>query len=84
VCSIYTLLHKTAPRAASGETISLKPVLTTSVGGLTVSKKMVEQTLVEIEETQKALRNSIEQTKQLAEKSEQLIQRHREELRKPH
>jgi hypothetical protein len=42
---------------------------------------MVEETLRDIEQTQAALRQSIEQTKQLAEKSEKLISVHRKELR---
>ena len=46
-----------------------------------MSIKMVEDTLREIEQTQAALRQSIEQTKELAEKSEELISVHRKELR---
>lgn len=41
----------------------------------------MDTTLVQIEETQKALRDSIEETKQLAEQSEKLIRRHRKQLR---
>lgn len=44
--------------------------------------KKSEQTLSDIEETQAALRESIEQAKDLAEKSEELIQRHKKELDK--
>lgn len=45
-----------------------------------VGKKVVDETLVQIEETQKALRRSIEETKELADQSERLIRRHRSEL----
>jgi hypothetical protein len=38
-----------------------------------------DKTLDAIEETQAALRESIEEAKQLAEKSERLIQQHRQE-----
>lgn len=48
--------------------------------GTFVAKKMVDEALVEIEQTQKALRRSIEESKELAVKSEQLIKRHRKEL----
>jgi hypothetical protein len=43
---------------------------------------MVDETLAKIEETQKALRHSIEETKELAAASERLIQQHRKELRR--
>ena len=46
-----------------------------------MSTKMVEDTLREIEQTQAALRQSIEQTKELADRSEKLISVHRKELR---
>lgn len=39
-----------------------------------------EKTLDQIQETQAALRESIEQAKDFAEKSEQLIAQHREEI----
>jgi hypothetical protein len=45
-----------------------------------VAKKVVDETLVQIEETQKALRRSIEQTKELAVQSEKLIRQHRNAL----
>ena len=46
-----------------------------------VDKKVVEQTLRDMEQTQAKLRESIEQTKELAAKSEKLISVHRKELR---
>jgi hypothetical protein len=45
-----------------------------------VSRKSAEETLLRIEETQRALRRSIEETKHLADQSDQLIKRHRQEL----
>ena len=45
-----------------------------------VAKKVVDETLVQIEETQRALRRSIEETKELADQSERLIKRHRKAL----
>ena len=59
----------------------VKCLLADTRHGGDMGKKMVEETLREIEQTQLALRQSIEQTKQLAEKSEQLISTHRKELR---
>ena len=41
-----------------------------------------ERTLGEIEQTQAALRESIEQAKELAEKSERLLKKHRKEVEK--
>ena len=46
-----------------------------------MGKNVVEETLWEIEQTQAKLRESIEQTKRLAEKSAKLISVHRKELR---
>lgn len=40
-----------------------------------------EKILDEIEETQAALRDSIEEAKQLAEKSDRLVKKHRKELK---
>ena len=40
-----------------------------------------EKTLTQIEETQAALRESIETAKNLAEQSERLIKRHRKEMK---
>lgn len=41
-----------------------------------------EKTLHEIEETQAALRESIEEAKKLAEKSDKLIKKHRQQVEK--
>ena len=46
-------------------------------------KKHVDQTLIQIEETQAALRDSIERARELAEESERLVRKHREETAKP-
>jgi hypothetical protein len=43
----------------------------------------VEQTLIQIEETQAALRDSIERAKELTEDSARIIRKHREETVKP-
>ena len=43
-------------------------------------KKVPDETLIKIEATQAALRDSIEQAKQLAENSARLIKKHREEI----
>ena len=48
--------------------------------GKEVAKKRVEETLIQIEETQAALRDCIEQAKGLVEDSERLVRRHRDEL----
>ena len=45
-------------------------------------KKVPTDTIVQIEETQAALRDSIEQAKQLADDSARLISKHREEIAK--
>ena len=42
-------------------------------------KSLGNETLIQIEETQSALRYSIEQAKALAEESERLVQQHRAE-----
>ena len=42
-----------------------------------------EETLIQIEEAQAALRLSIEKTKALAEDSEQLLRKHRDEIAEP-
>ena len=44
---------------------------------------MPDDTLIQIEETQAALRDSIEKTKELAADSDRLIRRHRQEITKP-
>lgn len=44
--------------------------------------KKSEATLNEIEQTQAALRDSIEQAKDLADKSDRLIKKHRKEVEK--
>lgn len=45
-----------------------------------MGKRPVEETLAKVEETQKLLRDSIEQTKELAAASERLIKLHRRKL----
>lgn len=40
-----------------------------------------DKTLNEIEQTQEALRESIEEAKKLAEKSERLLKRHRKQVK---
>jgi len=50
-------------------------------GRQVMSRKMVEQTLVDIEENQAALRQSIEESKQLAAQSDELIETHRRQVR---
>lgn len=54
----------------------VKPV---TEGG-TVNKKKLENEVVRIEETQGALRESIEKTRELAEKADELIQKHKATL----
>jgi hypothetical protein len=49
----------------------------------TSSKKKLDP-LMEIEETQVALRASIEQSRELAEKSQELLDKHRRELESRH
>jgi len=44
---------------------------------------MPDDTLIQIEETQAALRESIEKTKELAADSDRLLRRHRRETAKP-
>ena len=39
-----------------------------------------EKTLIDIEKTQKALRETIEETKRLAQRSQQLLDKHRREI----
>ena len=48
-----------------------------------MSKKPSEETLIQIEETQAALRDSIEKARELAEESERLVRKHRKETAKP-
>lgn len=43
----------------------------------------MDETLIRIEETQAALRDSIERAKELAEESDRLLRRHRKEVVKP-
>jgi hypothetical protein len=45
-----------------------------------VPKNVPDETLIQIEETQAALRDSIEQAKKLAEDSARLISRQRDEI----
>lgn len=49
-------------------------------GACSVPKKVPDDTLIKIEETQAALRDSIEQAKQLADDSARLIKKHRAEI----
>jgi hypothetical protein len=46
-------------------------------------KKPADETLIQIEETQAALRDSIERARELAEESERLVRKHRKETAKP-
>jgi hypothetical protein len=46
-------------------------------------KKPAEETLIRIEETQAALRHSIERARELAEESERLVRKHRKESARP-
>ena len=55
--------------------------LPTYGGGVTVNQRSKED-IAEIEATQAALRDSIQATKQLAEKAETLLQQHKEALEK--
>ena len=43
-------------------------------------KKVPDETLIQIEETQAALRDSIEQAKTLVDQSARLISKHRDEM----
>lgn len=43
----------------------------------------MEQTLIQIEETQAALRDSIERAKELTEESARIVRKHRAETAKP-
>ena len=53
------------------------------LSGRAVSIKPSEETLITIEETQAALRDSIEKARELAEESERLVREHREAMAKP-
>jgi hypothetical protein len=46
-------------------------------------KKPMEETLIRIEETQAALRDSIARAKEYTEESERLVRAHRKEMAKP-
>ena len=46
-------------------------------------KKLPNDVLIQVEETQAALRDSIEETKKLAAESDRLIRRHRDETAAP-
>jgi hypothetical protein len=48
-----------------------------------VGRKTVDETLAKIEETQKALRDSIEESKELAAQSERLIRQYRDTIEPP-
>ena len=48
--------------------------------GARVKKRPVDDTLDEIEKTQRSLRESIEESKRLAERSQALLNRHRREV----
>jgi hypothetical protein len=48
-----------------------------------VSKKPSEKTFIQIEETQAALRDSIEKARELTEESERLVRKYRKETAKP-
>jgi len=48
-----------------------------------MSDKSRDETLQQIEETQHALRQSIERTRGLAAEAERLIERHRKEVSRP-
>lgn len=52
-------------------------------GVVIVPKKSRDDTLIQIVETQAALRVSIEQAKDLADQSEKLIKKHRDEVEAP-
>ncbi|HMG47637.1 MAG TPA: hypothetical protein VK614_09285 [Allosphingosinicella sp.] len=51
--------------------------------GPDVSNTPYEETLIAIEKTQAALRDSIEQARELAEESERLVRKHRAETARP-
>jgi hypothetical protein len=51
-------------------------------GACRVPKKVPDEPLIQIEETQAALRESIEKAKKLADESARLIDKHREEIGK--
>ena len=61
--------------------ISIK-VVRPQRGACCVPKKVPDETLIQIEETQAALRDSIEQAKKLADESARLISKHRDEIAK--
>lgn len=44
-----------------------------------MTKKAVEETLAQLEETQAALRQSIAQAKELADESDRMVRKHRKE-----
>ena len=54
-----------------------------ALSGHAVSIKPSEETLITIEETQAALRDSIEKARELTEESERLVRKHRKEMAKP-
>jgi hypothetical protein len=48
-----------------------------------VTNRPEDEALIRIEETQKALRLSIEQARELAEESDRLVRKHRDEIADP-
>jgi hypothetical protein len=61
---------------------SIKVIARYQKGVCRVPKKVPDQTLLQIEETQAALRVSIEKAKALADDSARLLSRHRGEIAK--
>ena len=54
-----------------------------SRGAQGLPRKPVEQTMIQIEETQAALRASIARAKELTRESERLVRKHREQTARP-
>ena len=50
---------------------------------MVMTNQQRDETLIQIEETQAALRDSIERARQLAEQSAELVRKHRQDIAEP-
>jgi hypothetical protein len=69
--------------AAGGGTIDLNQGFYPREGAPALPNKTMDQTLVEIEEAQEALRDSIERARDLTEETERLVLKHRTDTPRP-
>ena len=65
--------------AAGGERLISIKVFSPDIRGNSVATKAEDEVLVQMEENQAALRDSIEQARELAEESDRLVRQHRGE-----